>query len=288
MKTTKIGALLACGVTLASCPSRPADAASKAEPAAAAAATTALAGEELPKQAVREARAFLGLVRDAADGKAYERMSDEFRKQHTAEQFSKDAANFRENLPLPASIGVNGEVWLNPKDGGPARASLRAGMPLGLLFSGGGGRDLSRPPMSAVTLSLVREDGKWHVASLQDVRATGARAIGKSPKFDRKDSGRVRVSSTLEGKVVKFEDGSLTLRVEAGAGGAPPAEFKLKVDDQTVAGAPPSRSTSYSRSSASEIKADHRASVEPSEDGSHADCVMMMQDPEPGAAPEGL
>jgi hypothetical protein len=281
----------------------PAEKAEKVAPAAPTAPTAvskedAAAGDEV----VREARSFLSLLRDAADEKAYERMSGEFRKEHTAEQFAKDAADFREKLPLPASIGANGDVWLKPKDGGPPRASLRAGMPLGMVFSGAGRGGLSRPPMSAMTLSLVREDGKWKVASLQDVRATRSGAIGKSPKFDRKDPDRIKVSSTLEGKITKFDDGSLVLRLGGGQNDQPASERTLKVDEQTVVmlatqgperesripGAPPSRSMRYTPSTATEIKAERRATVEPSEDGTRAECVMVMQNAEPGAPAEGL
>src|SRR4051812_7169754 len=66
----------------------------------------AAAGDEV----VRAARSFLTLLRDGADEKAYERMSAEFRKEHTAEQFAKDAGDFRDKAPLPPSSSVSGEV----------------------------------------------------------------------------------------------------------------------------------------------------------------------------------
>jgi hypothetical protein len=252
----------------------------------------------------REARSFLTLVRDAADDKAYERMSAEFRKGSTAEKFAKDLNDFREKSPMPPSMAVTGDAWLKPKDGGPPRATLRAQMARGAMFGGVSARGF-RPSM--LTLSLVQQDGKWKVAALHDMmtRDSGVQ-IGKALKTDRKDPDRIKVASTLEGTIAKFEDGTLVLRLAGATKDAPASERTLKVDEQTVvmravegeplqlrAPAPKGaksmpRSIRYTKGTPEDIKAERRASVELSEDGQRADCVMVVQNSEPGAPPEGL
>jgi hypothetical protein len=279
----------------------PAGKASKAAPPAVVVSKEdAAAGDEM----VREARSFLTLVRDGAEDKAYERMSADFRKEHTAEQFAKDLGDFRDKAPLPPSVSVSGEVWLKPKDGGPPRASLRTGMSRGAMFTGGG-RGASSFRSSFLTLVLVKEDGKWKVASLNDARANSpAVSMGKAPKVDRKDPDRFKVSSTFEGKLVKVEDGSIVLRVEGAKEGDPVSERTFKIDEQTpvanateteaTGGGPAGaegkarRVTRMTRGTLADVKADRRASVETSEDGTRAEAVIVFQQSEAATPSEGL
>lgn len=282
------------------------DKAEKAAPAAttAPAANNAKTDPAASEELAREARSFLTLIRDGADDKAYERMSADFRKEHTAEQFAKDLNDFREKSPMPRSMAVTGDAWLKPKDGGPPRATLRAQMARGAMFGGVAARGF-RPTM--LTLGLVQEDGKWKVAALHDMMTRDpAVALGKALKTDRKDPDRIKVSSTLDGTITKFEDGTLMLRLADAPKEGPAGERTVKVDEQTVvmravegeplrlrtpapAGARPMpRSVRYSRGAVEDIKADRSASVELSEDGKRADCVIVVQNSEPNAPQEGL
>jgi hypothetical protein len=286
----------------------PADKAEKAPKAAPAAPTVSKEDVAAGNEVVREAKAFLALLRDGADEKAYERMSGEFRKEHTAEEFAKDAGDFRDKSPMPPTTSLRGDVWLKPTDGGPPRASLRTGISTAAILSGAArvaGRGM-RPV--TLTLGLVREDGKWKVASVHDMRTNDAAiSMGKSPKIDRKDSGHMPVSSSLEGKIVKVEDGSLVLRLEGGRNVGPVTERELKLDEQTAVanavetealrgraapalptGAKAPRAMRITQGTLSDVKVDHRATVEPSDDGTRAEAVMVMQESDAKGPSEGL
>jgi hypothetical protein len=273
----------------------PAGKAEKAPAAPAVSKADAAAGDEV----LHEARAFVSLLRDGADEKAYERMSAEFRKENTAEQFAKDLGELRDRSPLPPSTSLTGDVWLKPKDGGPPRASLRTGLSRAtFLVQRGGG---IRPAF--LTLSLVQEEGKWKVAALGDMRASG-KGLGKAAKVDRKDPNVVHVSSSLEGKIVKVEEGSIVLRLEGGRNTGPVTERTLKLDEQTLVGngiemeggrgrpAPgpgaTARSIRITPGTLSDVKVDRRATVETSDDGTRAEAVLVMQQSDPAAPSEGL
>jgi hypothetical protein len=271
------------------------------------AATTAPAGDAATgDEVIRSAKSFLGLLRDANDdAKAYECMGEEFRKEHTADEFKQAVESLRAGTTLPNVFSVSGDVAMKPKDGGPPRATLRATQSMGSRFAGVPGR-VGR--MTMLTVSLVQENGKWKVAALHDnVQRDSAINIGKAPRIERRATGTFRVSSAAEGKLVKVGDDSIVLSTD-GASGAPATQRTLKIDDQTAVtlaveiegggrgravapatpGNVPSRSLRISRGARSDIKADRHATVELSDDLTRAESVMVIQEADPNAPSEGL
>jgi hypothetical protein len=280
----------------------PSSKAADAAPAERAAPAPDAKDDDAAEQAVRDARAFLTLVRDGADEKAYEKMCAAYRMEHTAEELAKDLAGLRDKASLPKLMSVSGDVWLKPKDGSP-RATLRAiPSPGGMMGALPRGRSM-RPAM--LNLSLVQEDGKWKVAGLHDLmeRDPAVAIGGAAPRrTGPREPASLRVSSTLQGKLAKVEDGSIVVRME-GKGAAPATGRTLKLDGETVvllgtefegdgprgpvAGAGrATRTTRITRGAMSDVKVDRRVTVETSDDGTRAESVTVMQ--EAATPSEGL
>jgi hypothetical protein len=259
------------------------------------------AGDEV----IRSTKSFLNLLRDSNDdAKAYEWMSAEFRKEHTADEFKQALESMRSGTTIPKVFSVSGDLTMKPADGGSPRATLRAMQSRGSLLTE---RVTRFAPSVRLTVSLVQEGGKWKVAALHGNAARDASfEIGKAPRVERRATGTLSVSSSVEGKLAKVNDDSIVLSIE-GQNGAPATERTLKVDDQTAvtlavemdagglrgrpAPATPRqaiKSVSISRGSRSDIKADRHATVEMSDDLTRAESIMVIQGSDPNAPPEGL